>query len=72
VKNRGEVLLRVQIKTPSPIFHWSIYTLNKTSPLKRGRSQRGESKSGANLSSKVGGVASNFDPRLGVKATVYD
>jgi len=32
VKNRGEVLIRLQIKT-SPYFHWANYILNKIPPI---------------------------------------
>ena len=79
VKNKGEVLLRLEIKTFSyfPLFlYFPIYIFNRTSSLWGGISPKWRGK----LESEIGGpqpknwgeVAPNFDSRFGgIEATEY-
>jgi len=77
VKNKREVLIRLQIKPFSlfPYFHWANYTLNKTFSLEGKKPKTEETTRVRNWGEPEpktgkGEVAPDFDPRFrGIEAT---
>jgi len=58
VKNRGRSFVKGVDEAP-PVFRWTVYTFNKTSPFTEGKSpkwrEKLESKSGVESEPKTGG-----------------